>query len=107
MEPRCCFGEHHRAFETVIGKLNALVGGTHARFGIPFTDMQTLMGGCDGLLRAGFQSMGRELLYSGVNGRPLDGLAFIGCVFYQRLRHMVVDKLHARSLVLPCHILYG
>jgi DNA-directed RNA polymerase beta subunit len=34
----------------------------------------------------------------GVTGEPLDGPSFIGCVFYQRLRHMVVDKIHARSL---------
>ena len=51
-------------------------------------------------------------MYSGVTGEPMDGPSFIGCVFYQRLRHMVVlvglfyqkkrvphsDKIHARSL---------
>jgi hypothetical protein len=29
-----------------------------------------------------------EVLYSGVTGEPLDGPVFIGCVFYQRLRHL-------------------
>ena len=84
--------------ETLISKLNALVGGTHARFGVPFTPMSTLTGACDALHKAGFAAMGREQLYSGVTGEPLDGPSFIGCVFYQRLRHMVIDKIHARSL---------
>ena len=85
-------------WETVISKLNALVGGAYTRFGIPFTSVDTLQTTCDGLLQAGFAPMGRELLYSGITGVPLDGPAFMGCVYYQRLRHMVVDKLHARSL---------
>lgn len=67
--------------ETVVSKLNALTGGTHTRFGIPFTTMDTLMTACDDLHRHGFQHMGREKMYSGVTGEPLDGLCFIGCVF--------------------------
>lgn len=78
--------------ETVVSKLNALMGGSHARFGIPFTGIDTLITTCDGLRDAGYQCMGREQLYSGVTGEPLDGPSFVGCVLYQRLRHMVIDK---------------
>ena len=53
---------------------------------------------CSALRKAGFSTSGREQLYSGVTGEPLDGMAFVGCVQYQRLRHMVVDKFHARAL---------
>ena len=81
--------------ESVISKLNALVGGTHARFGVPFTPVGQLLNSCSGLHAAGYQRMGREQLYSGVTGEPLDGPSFIGCVFYQRLRHMVIDAFDA------------
>ena len=99
-------------WETIISKLNALVGGTPMRFGIPFTSIGDLQGTCEQMQRAGFAPMGREQMYSGITGEqgeicvcislpggePLDGPSFIGSVFYQRLRHMVVDKMHARSL---------
>lgn len=44
---------------------------------------------CSALHGAGHTRMGREQLYSGATGEPLDGRAYIGLVFYQRLRHMV------------------
>ncbi|MCS7110400.1 MAG: DNA-directed RNA polymerase subunit B [Candidatus Caldarchaeum sp.] len=45
----------------------------------------------------GFKSSGREILYSGVAGKPLEAEIFIGVVYYQRLHHLVRDKIHARS----------
>jgi DNA-directed RNA polymerase II subunit RPB2 len=36
-------------------------------------------------------------LYDGRTGRQLEGMAFIGTVTYRRLKHMVLDKVHARS----------
>jgi hypothetical protein len=59
--------------------------------GIPFSHTDGMIQCCKALTQAGFAASGREQLYSGVSGEPLDGLAFIGCVQYQRLRHMVVD----------------
>lgn len=87
-------------WESVLGKLNALVGaaGGFGRCGVAFTAVDRLESGCDAMHAAGFPRMGREQLYSGATGEPLDGRTFIGSVFYQRLRHMVADKMHARSL---------
>lgn len=49
-------------------------------------------------LRAhGFDYFGSEVFYSGTTGEPLRGLVFTGPVFYQRLKHMVADKIHARA----------
>jgi DNA-directed RNA polymerase beta subunit len=81
-------------WESLLGKLNALVGvqgGGFAadRCGIPFTGSDDLVANFQRLHDAGFPRMGRELMYSGVSGEPLDGPVYIGCVFYQRLRHMV------------------
>lgn len=46
---------------------------------------------------AGYDGCGSEVMYDGVTGRPLKALIFIGPVHYQRLRHMVIDKIHARA----------
>lgn len=54
-------------WESVLGKLNAMVGHIGG-FGIPFTPVETLIGGCDRLHDAGFPRMGRQQLYSGVTG---------------------------------------
>lgn len=81
-------------WESVLGKLNALTGsaaGGFGRVGVAFTAVQRLEAGCAALHAAGLPAMGAEQLYSGATGEGLDGRAFIGCVFYQRLRHMVAD----------------
>merc|ERR1711878_210399 len=41
--------------------------------------------------------MGKDILYGGTSGEPLDAYTFSGPVFYQKLKHMVLDKLHARA----------
>ena len=40
---------------------------------------------------------GNEQLYQGHTGRPLAAHVFIGPVYYQRLKHMVSDKIHSRA----------
>ncbi|MEM2122081.1 MAG: DNA-directed RNA polymerase subunit B [Candidatus Bathyarchaeia archaeon] len=80
--------------ESIAGKLGAAEG----RFidGTPF--------GGEGqeilrrqLLKEGFQYNGREVLYNGISGERLDVEVFIGIVYYQKLHHMVADKMHARA----------
>jgi DNA-directed RNA polymerase subunit B len=45
----------------------------------------------------GFHSGGREIMYDGQSGRMFEAEIFIGIAFYQKLHHMVVDKIHARA----------
>lgn len=52
----------------------------------------------DLLLERGFEAYGNELLYDGQTGRQLQCSVFMGPVFYQRLKHMVNDKQHSRSI---------
>ena len=49
------------------------------------------------LAKNGFQSRGKETMFNGITGRLLPARVFIGPVYYQRLKHMVVDKIHARA----------
>jgi DNA-directed RNA polymerase II subunit RPB2 len=50
------------------------------------------------LQKCGFESYGNEVLYDGATGKQLETSIFIGPVFYQRLKHMVNDKEHSRSI---------
>jgi DNA-directed RNA polymerase II subunit RPB2 len=50
------------------------------------------------LLRLGFEKHGNEVMYNGLTGEQLDSDIFLGPVFYQRLKHMVADKQHSRSI---------
>ena len=39
-----------------------------------------------------------EFLYNGATGEQLQSKIFIGPTYYQRLKHMVNDKQHSRSI---------
>ncbi len=40
---------------------------------------------------------GKEYLTSGITGEPMRSYVFFGPVYYQKLKHMVLDKMHARA----------
>jgi DNA-directed RNA polymerase II subunit RPB2 len=50
------------------------------------------------LQKVGFESKGNEILYNGMTGEQIETPIFIGPAFYQRLKHMVNDKQHSRSI---------
>jgi DNA-directed RNA polymerase beta subunit len=50
------------------------------------------------LLGLGYEARGNELMYNGLTGEQLEADIFMGPVFYQRLKHMVNDKQHSRSI---------
>jgi DNA-directed RNA polymerase II subunit RPB2 len=81
--------------ETVLGKVLTQLG--MCGDGTPFTslDIHTI---CQKLQEQGFDSSGNEIMYNGMTGEQMECSVFIGPVFYQRLKHMVNDKAHSRSV---------
>ena len=53
---------------------------------------------CTELLKIGYEKHGNELLYDGLSGKQIETSIFMGPCFYQRLKHMVSDKAHSRSI---------
>ncbi len=49
------------------------------------------------LKNLGFRSDGKEVLYNGATGEKMEAEIFMGVVYYEKLEHMVSNKLHARS----------
>ena len=45
----------------------------------------------------GFEGCGNEILYNGITGEQMNCAIFMGPTFYQRLKHMVDDKVHSRA----------
>ena len=81
--------------ETLLGKVLLELGmfGDGTSFGN--LDVATI---AKELQNLGYESYGNELLYNGLTGEQLETSIYIGPVFYQRLKHMVTDKQHSRSI---------
>lgn len=80
--------------ECVMGKVAAIVG--EEGDATPFTEA-TVENFCDALHKCGYQRHANEVMYSGHTSRPLATQIFIGPTYYQRLKHMVDDKVHTRA----------
>jgi hypothetical protein len=82
-------------FESVLGKYIASTGHTLTDATVfNQTDPNKL---ADALHSAGFQKHGNEVMYHGATGKPIKSMIFIGPTYYQRLKHLVADKIHSRS----------
>lgn len=81
--------------ETLLGKVLVELGlfGDGTSFGD--LDIKTISAE---LLKLGYEKNGEEILYNGITGKQIETSIFMGPCFYQRLKHMVMDKTHSRSI---------
>ena len=80
--------------EMLLGKVcsqNGILGD-----GTPFNELSPEMI-AEKLLDSGMEPYGNELLYSGYTGKQMSCNIFMAPCFYQRLKHMVDDKIHSRA----------
>ena len=80
--------------ECVLGKKSAMEN-TFSD-GTPFQDVD-LEKIKEDLEDLGFSATGKETLYNGETGEEIVAQFFIGPIFYQKLKHMVKDKVHSRT----------
>ena len=80
--------------ECVTGKCAALNGNIRKATTFSGNNPEVI---CDELKNCGYDKRGREVMYSGLTGKQLDAEIFIGPTYYQRLKHMVHDKVHSRA----------
>jgi len=80
--------------EALLGKYATLDGQTGN--GTPFTafDVRKVS---DMLLAKGYQKSGNEVMFNGHTGIKFQDQVFLCPTFYQRLKHMVADKIHSRA----------
>lgn len=81
--------------ECISAKLGCAIG--KFQDGTPFQSDVTAEKLGDALHAAGFQRHGNERMINGMTGEMLETSVFFGPVFYQRLKHMVQDKIYGRS----------
>ena len=88
-----------KLLELLVGKAGLHEGrqGYSSAFGEEHGSADTDADASEALMRNGLNYTGKDILYSGTNGEPLDAYIFSGPVFYQKLKHMVLDKAHARA----------
>jgi DNA-directed RNA polymerase II subunit RPB2 len=80
--------------ECLMGKASAHLGGFSDC--TPFSDINEEQVG-NILLENGFDYCGDEILYSGATGQQMNVKVYMGPTYYQRLKHMVIDKVHSRA----------
>ncbi|KAL0397379.1 UNVERIFIED_CONTAM: DNA-directed RNA polymerase III subunit [Sesamum calycinum] len=88
-----------KMIELLGGKAGVSCGRFHygSAFGEPSGHADKVEAISETLVRHGFSYNGKDFIYSGITGEPLQAYIFMGPIYYQKLKHMVLDKMHARG----------
>ncbi len=85
-------------WECLLGKIGAISGMNMDGTAFEDYDLSSLK---DMLEKLGYQRECEEMMYNGMTGKMMKHVIFIGPTYYQRLKHMVQDKMHCLT---PDHL---
>lgn len=99
--PDLIMNPHGFPSRMTVGKLKELMAGKSAIIkgtihdssvfgGTSLEEMESI------LIESGFHCKSKEILTSGITGEPLKAYIYFGPIYYQKLKHMVLDKIHGR-----------
>ena len=83
-----------KMLELVAGKAGVLAG--KHEYGTAFGGSKVEDMGAE-LVKHGFSYSGKDFVTSGITGESMPSYVFFGPIYYQKLKHMVQDKMHARA----------
>ncbi len=83
--------------EMLLGKTSALTGELGDSTAFSKGSINPTEAISEQLKKMGYERHGNERLFNGYTGEMMDAEIFIGTAYYQRLKHLVKDKMHSRS----------
>lgn len=83
-----------KMIEMVAGKAGVLAGNIHDGSAFAGDSIESVS---NVLIQHGYNYRGKDYMTSGITGEGIEAYIFFGPIFYQKLKHMVKDKMHARS----------
>ena len=103
LRPDIIFNPHGIPTRMTIGQF---LENTNGRMGLnlgafvdatPFTMSRRVADLKQAMIDRGFEPHGHETLYNGMTGEMMQADIFMGVIYYQRLKHMVEDKINYRA----------
>jgi DNA-directed RNA polymerase subunit B len=80
--------------ELLCGKIGCISGKVMDGTGFQETKVEELE---ENLKSLGFRYDGKETMFNGITGRIMEAKIYVGTMYYQKLKYMVSNKMHARA----------
>ncbi|KAI5148312.1 DNA-directed RNA polymerase III subunit RPC2 [Enteropsectra breve] len=102
LSPDLIMNPHGFPSRMTVGKMIELVSGKAGLLDGEFADATAFKNNevndvCSMLEANGYSFSGKDIFTCGTTGEMYEAFIFYGPIFYQRLKHMVADKMHCRA----------